>query len=133
MTVTQNEAMRGYLSLMGLNKQKISSGKVAKQLYDLSQKLKGPYDFQIQEEKKILESYPDFDPHLNGIRIDGKTPEEREKIDKDLKEIDKQFKEIAELDVEIDHEPFEFDLDRFNTVEISPEDIGNLEKFIKFV
>ena len=41
MTVKQNEAMRGYLSLMGLNKQKISSGKVAKQLYDLLYELIG--------------------------------------------------------------------------------------------
>lgn len=132
MKIKQLEAMKAYQSINDLNKQKLSSGKLAKQVYDLSSKLKSTFDFQIQEEQKIYNDHPEFDPTIGGIRLEGKSIEERKQYAEEIKQIDKELRELAELDVEIDFEPFEFNLEA-NNVKISGEDIGNLEKFINFI
>ena len=132
MTIKQSEAMKAYQSVNDLNKQKLSSGKLAKQVYDLSSKLKSAFDFQIQEEQKIYNDHPEFDPTIGGIRLEGKSNEERKQCAEEIKQIDKELRELSELDFEIDFEPFDFSLEA-NNVKISGEDIGNLEKFINFV
>lgn len=132
MKIKQSEAMKAYQSVNDLNKQKLSSGKLAKQIYDLSSKLKSAFDFQIQEEQKIFDAHPNFDQVVGGIRLEGKSYEERKQCAEEAKQIDAELKELSELDFEIDFEPFDFNLEA-NNVKISGEDIGNLERFINFI
>ena len=132
MKIKQSEAMKAYRSISDLNKQKLSSGKLAKQVYDLSSKLRSAYDFQVQEEEKIYKLHPEFDPMVGGIRLEGKSDEERLKSAEEIKQIDKELKELSELDFEIDFKPFDFDSEA-NSVKISGEDIGNLKLFVNFI
>lgn len=131
MTIKQSEAVKAYQSIQGLNRQKFNSGKIAKKIYELTMKLKSAFDFQLQEEEKIYSKYPDFDPMIGGFHI-GKDDENREKKISDVKEINKQLKEIADLDFDLDFEPFDLDLEIYN-VQISGEDIGNLQKLVNFI
>ena len=132
MKIKQNIAMKAYVSVKDLNQQKLSSGKVAKQVYELTNKLKPAYDFQIQEEQKIYASHPDFDPSIGGIRLENKTDEEKKLATENIKKIDTELKDLANVDFEIDFEKFDFDLAQ-NSVRISGEDIGNLDMFINFI
>lgn len=134
MTIKQTEAVKAYQSLKDLNKQKLSSGKLAKQIYDLTAKLKSAYDFQVQEEQKIFELHPDFDPIVGGIRLDGKTDEEKAIASEEIKTMNRELESISDLDFELeDYEPFELKFDSEPDLKISGEDIGNLEKLIKFI
>ena len=132
MKIKQNIAMKAYVSVKDLNQQKLSSGKVAKQVYELTNTLKPAYDFQIQEEQKIYASHPDFDPSIGGIRLENKTDEEKKLATENIKKIDTELKDLANVDFEIDFEKFDFDLAQ-NSVRISGEDIGNLDMFINFI
>ena len=132
MKVKQGDAVKAYQSVLDLNRQKLSSGKIAKQIFELTGKLASAYDFQLQEAKKILELHPEFDPSINGIKLEGKNDEERAVAIKEVKQIEKEFNDLAELDVDLDFTPFSIDLNRFDEIQLSGEDIGNLEKFITF-
>jgi len=134
MKISQSEAIKAYKTVLNLNKQKFSSGKIAKNIYDLYTELQPIFQFQIQEENKIFSEYPDFDPQLGGIKLTN-DPEQREKAKRDSDQIDDKLKELAELENEIKFEPFELSFDQLeaDSIKISGEDIGNLSKFIKFI
>lgn len=132
MKIKQYEAVKAYRSISELNKQKLSSGRIAKQIYDLTSKLQPAFDFQVQEERKIYGEHPEFDFALNGIKLEGKTEEEKKASINEIKQIEKELKDLSELDFDIESDIFDINLDE-NRIEISGEDIGNLEKFINFI
>lgn len=127
----QGQVMKAYVSLRDLNQQKLSSGKLAKNIFDLMTTLQKSYDFQVQEEQKICDAHPRYDPSLRGIPINGDT-EHRDEIIQEVKSIDKEFKDLSELEVDVEFKPFDFDLEKEN-VSLSGEDIGNLSPFINFI
>lgn len=134
MKIKQSEAIKAFRSIRDLNCQKMPSGKLAKQVYELYTKLKPAYDFQVQEEQKIYIDHPEFDPSIGGISLKGKTPEEKQKAIEEAKAIDNELQELSDLDFELDYdERFTIDLDKIPSVQFSGEDIGNLEKFINFI
>ena len=134
MTIKQNEAVKAYKSLQDLNRIKLSSGKLAKQIYDLFTKLQKAYSFQVQEEQKIFDSHPNFDPQIGGIHLtDDK--EQRANAITETKQIEKELDDLGNLDFEVDGfgSPIEINLDAEPNIKLSGEDIGNLEKFINFI
>ena len=133
MIVKQGAIVKAYKSAMDLNKQKISSGKIAKQIYELVNKLKPTYDFQLQEEEKIFEEHPNFDIRIGGIRIMNQNdPIEKQQANSEAKEIEKELNDLSNLDVDLDFDIFDIDLEIIPDLKISGEDIGNLEGFINF-
>ena len=134
MTIKQSEAAKAFHSLQDLNSQKLSSGKLAKSIYDLFTKIQSAYDFQMQEEQKIFGNHPSFNPVLGGIPYtEDMTPEEKENVNTEIKQIESELKDLAELDFELEgYEPFTINLDLEPNLRISGEDIGNLEKLIVF-
>lgn len=133
MIVKQGVIVKAYKSAIDLNKQKISSGKIAKKIYELVNKLKPTYEFQLQEEEKIFEAHPNFDIRIGGIRIMNQNdPIEKEQANSEAKEIEKELNGLSNLDVDLDFDIFDIDLEAIPDLKISGEDIGNLESFINF-
>ena len=135
MTVKQSEAVKAWKSIRALNGQSLRSAKLAKKIYELSLKLQKAYDFQTQEEQKIFEAHPEFNPAIGGIPLNNKTEEERKIAKEEVKEVGDALKELGELDFDMDdYKPFNIDLDQYEgIIQLSGEDIGNLQKFINFV
>lgn len=133
MKIKQNEAVKAYRSLQDLNKQKVSSGN-AKIIYDLFKKVSPAFEFQTQEEKKILTAHPEFDPNLGGIRLENKTDEQKKEAANEIKQIEQEFMDLADLDFEVEglDSPIEINLMAEPNLKLSGEDIGNLEKLIVF-
>lgn len=127
----QSEAMKAYKSLQFLNQQKLS-GQTAKKVFLLWKALQPAWDFQLQEEEKLFNAHPMYDPEINGIKISENDPEEKKKAMEEVKQINKELKDIADLDCEVEFEKFDFDLSKEN-VKLSGEDIGNLDHFINFI
>ena len=129
--MTQNEAVLAYLSAKDLNQQKLSSGKLAKKVFELKQKLQSAWDFQVQEEAKIYEAHPAITPGVSEVQLNG-DPEKRQELIREVNMINSDLKKLGELEVDIDFEPFDFNLD-FENVSLSGEDIGRLSKFVNFI
>lgn len=127
----QGEAIRAYKSAMDLNRQKLSSGITARKVFLLVKALRPAWDFQMQEEQKVFVSHEMYDPSINGIKIPKEEPARSEAI-KEATEISEELKAISELDFDIEFEKFDLDFEREN-IQISGEDIGNLEPFINFI
>lgn len=127
----QGEAVRAYKSALDLNKQKLSSGILARKVFNLVKILQPMWDFQLQEERKIFEKHPMYDLSVNGIKIPKEEPARSEAL-KEVEQINKEIKSIEDLDIDIEFEKFDFDLNVGN-ISISGEDIGNLEPFINFI
>lgn len=127
----QRELVRAYNSLNEINRCRLTDGKLAMQIYKLKSKLQPIFDFQIQEEEKIFNEHPNFDPRLNGVVI-GKDGVNRDEALNEAKIVSEELKKLADIDVDFEFEPFDFDLNAHN-VPISGEDIENLNSFINFI
>jgi len=125
----QKEAVQAYLSAKKLNEQE-TSAKTALKVFNLFTKLRKAWDFQVQEELKLFERYPEVDREKHGIKYS--TKEEFEKAESIIKKFNEEADELADLDFEIDFEPFVIKLDVETGIKLSGADIGNLSEFIKF-
>lgn len=126
----QRDAVKAYNSIKILNHEKLS-GQTAKKVFLLFKALQPIYDFQFQEEEKVLTSHPMYDPQMMGVKLpDG--PEEKKKALAELDKINAELKAIGDLECEVKFEKFDFDLSKEN-IKLSGEDIGNLEEFINFI
>lgn len=127
----QGEAVRAYKSLVDLNKQKLSSGILARKVFLLLKALQTAWDFQIQEEQKVFDSHPIYDPSVNGVKLPKEEPARSEAL-AEANAINEELRKIDDMDVDIEFEKFDFDLNK-ESIQISGEDIGNLESFINFI
>lgn len=130
--MTQFEAVKAYMSLRTLNAQR-TSGRVAKKIFDLMNKLKPLWEFQTQEEQKLFEKYPFLDPQTMRLNLGDSEMDADEKLQL-TKEIKQAFDELsgAELD-EKEFEPYKFEIDLENEdLKLSGEDIANLSPFVTF-
>lgn len=126
----QGEAIRAYNAVSVLNKQRLS-GPVAKNIFMLYKALQPAWEFQCQEEEKVLSSHPAYDPSINGLAL---PPDEegQAKVNAEVQQINQELKVIEDTDFEIEFEKFDFDLNK-DRIQITGEDIGNLEPFINFI
>lgn len=120
MKCTYDEAVKGYMSLLGLRKNRIP-GDVAKIFFALRKKLKDATDFETEEETKYVEE------------TGGKVDEGTGKVHYDTPEgligfINKQ-NEIRALEFEYDA-PGKYVIDPAVVGMISDEDMENLAPFI---
>lgn len=120
MKCTYDEAVKGYMSLLGLRKNRIP-GDVAKVFFSLRKKLKDAVDFETEQETQYVED--------NG----GKVAEGTGKVtfddpDKLIGFITKQ-NEIRALEFEYDA-PGKYVIDPADVGMISDEDMENLAPFI---
>lgn len=129
MKVKQKEAIKAYKVFQKLNNQE-TSGAIALRIFKAMNALQSAWDFQLQEERKIFERHPNFDPSTGSISLKDKEIEEQEAVD-ELKAIDNELSEIANIDTDVDFEPFTISLD-FESLKLSGQDIKNLSGFVDF-
>lgn len=128
--MTNSEAVNAYLSLRELNQHKFNDGKIAMKIFELFTKLQSAYDFRVQEELKIQQAHPNFNPITGRMRIKEDGSNQKEMLE-ELKKVEEEFKKLSDLETDIDFKPFEIDLSNEN-LPISGQDIGNLKSFITF-
>lgn len=119
MKCTYDEAVKGYISLLGLRKNRIP-GDVAKIFFALRKKLKDAVDFETEEETKFVEENGGNVSETGKVNFD--TP------DKLVEFINKQ-NEIRALEFEYDA-PGKYVIDPAVVGMISDEDMENLAPFI---
>ena len=119
MKCTYDEAVKGYMSLLGLRKNRIP-GDVAKIFFALRKKLKDATDFETEEETKYVEE--------NGGKISDAGKVTYDEPDKLIGFISKQ-NEIRALEFEYDA-PGKYVVDPAVVGMISDEDMENLAPFI---
>ena len=130
--MTQGDAIKAYIAVNELNKQTFS-GQTAKKIFALYTKLKPLYDFQVQEEKKIFEKYPQFNPNINGCPIKDPNDEAEVTTAKAVaKEVDEALKKLNELPADIQYESFMISTEEQANLKISGQFIGYLKGFIEF-
>ena len=119
MKCTYDEAVKGYMSLLGLRKNRIP-GDVAKIFFSLRKKLKDATDFETEEETKYVEE--------NGGKISDAGKVAFDEPDKLIGFLNKQ-NEIRSLEFEYDA-PGKYVVDPAMVGMISDEDMENLAPFI---
>ena len=119
MKCTYDEAVKGYMSLLGLRKNRIP-GDVAKIFFSLRKKLKDATDFETEEETKYVEE--------NGGKISDAGKVAFDEPDKLIGFLNKQ-NEIRSLEFEYDATG-KYVVDTAMVGMISDEDMENLTPFI---
>ena len=116
----QGKAVNAYKTLCKLSNKQLRL-KTAYEIYVLKNKLKEIYDFQIEQEKKLIEEY--------GARFseDGKL---QFCNTEDATNFMKMINEISELDCEIEYMPVSISSDE--DIMISIDEIENLKGFVEF-
>lgn len=129
----QKEAVKAYLAVRDLNQQKVSSVKLAKQIFDLYQILQKYWDFQGQEEIKINERYPDIDFAQGKINMNEIPAEKRQELIEKVNQINAELRELGETEIDdLKFEKIIIELDREPNLMMSGDDIGALQSFIEF-
>ena len=129
--MTQEKCVKAYRALGKLMTQNLTLPMAVK-VFNMHRDLQKVWDFQLSEEKKIIERHPNVDPATTSVQYDSddeKTKDER------LAELDSFIKELNELGLmeqEVKIEPFSLDTDR-EDIKIAGADIGNLQGFINFI
>ena len=129
MIIKQKNGVKAYKVLQKLNAQE-TSGSLALKIFKAMNVFQLIWDFQIQEEKKIMEKYPDFDPMTGSINVEAKGGNKEEAIN-EIKKIDQELTDLANLDTDIDFEPFIISLDG-ESIKLSGQDIKDLTGFVTF-
>lgn len=128
----QQDLVKAYIAVRELNKQPLSAH-VARKIFDLGEKLRPAWDFQVQEEEKIYERYPDYNPESKGFIADSNSESSKAVALAKAEAMGNDFQQIADLDAEpIDFEPFTIQTSLESGLKISGEHIGYLKPFITF-
>ena len=127
MTIKQRDAVKAYQALKKLNSQE-TSGSIALKIFNTMNKLQSMFDFQIQEERKILEKHPQFNPVEGKIKIENG---DQEAAIAELKAIDDEFGKLASIENDVDIESFVINTNA-ESIKISGDDIKALDGIVEF-
>lgn len=116
-TITQAEAVKAYLKVLEIYKQPMNP-QISRKLYTLKNKLKESFDFQGDQETKIINKY-------NGTPLEnGAFHFEGEGV---IEKVTEEIQELANTEVTIDMEPIDL---LSQNIQISGEDIESIQAFI---
>lgn len=129
----QRDLANAYIPATKLNNQMLPCN-IAKKVFLLVEKLQPVWNFQLQEEKKIFEAHPLYNPELGGCVYSKEDPVEvQENAKKEVTEVSDALKELAEIKHEdFSFEPFEIEEDLQKKIELTGQEIGYLKPFIIF-
>ena len=129
--MTQEKCVKAYRALGKLMTQNLTLPMAVK-VFNMHRDLQKAWDFQLSEERKIIERHPNVDPATGSVQY---KPDDEKTMNERLAELDSFTKEINELGLmeqEIKIEPFSLDTDK-EDIKIAGADIGNLQGFINFI
>lgn len=128
MKIKQSEATKAYKALKKLNFQEVSCA-TAYNIFTMLSDLQPLWDFQIQEERKIIEKHPKLDLVTGTIKMENDS--EKESAIKEAEEIGKEFEALRDMEQEVNLIPFEIDTTQ-ESLKISADDIKALQGFVTF-
>jgi hypothetical protein len=94
--------------------------KISLAFFKLKRKLQDQWDFEVQEENKIVEKYH---PRQEGSNLVFDRPEDRIGFTKDLADL---------MEMEVDYDEQKIDIDIGDSLMLSVSDIEALDEFITF-
>lgn len=129
--MTQEKCVKAYRALDKLMTQNLTLPMAVK-VFNMRQDLKKVWEFQLSEERKIIERHPNVDPASGTVEY----PLDDEKLmDERVAELDSFVKEIKELGLmeqDIKIEPFVL-VTGNEDIKIAGSDIENLQGFVEFI
>ena len=128
-----HQAVKAYKAAEKLSYQTGLKRKTSIQVFLLREALKPAYIYNNDEEQKIIDAYPNFDPYTGTVKIEGDNviaaSRERQQIQKELDDLhnsewdEDQFVNLPEK--------FTIGEDE-NTDKLTPDDLGSLMAFVEF-
>ena len=97
----------------------------AYRLYLLTEQIKPSYNFELEQEKKLLEKY-------EGV-LDQGSGTFQFKDRETMEAFGREMKELNDFDAEIEFDPVEISMDALGTQKLTPVDIMCLEGFVAFI
>lgn len=104
---------------------------MAKQVFDMREKLQPNWDFQVMQERKIAVKYPHVNPANASVSYDtGNSEMEKERL-AELDSFLKELNDLADMDQDLSVEPIILRISEEN-IKIAGKDIKALQGFITF-
>ena len=97
----------------------------AYRLYLLTEQIKPSYNFELEQEKKLLEKY-------EGV-LDQGSGTFKFKDRETMEAFGREMKELNDFDAEIEFDPVEISMDALGTQKLTPVDIMCLKGFVAFI
>ena len=123
--------VKAYNAIKVLYPQRTISRAYSKKIFLMMKALTPAIEYRIEEERKIISRYPDVDPKTLSVRLDGEDEAGKEKKLEEIKKFAEELDELNNLEWnEISIEPFT--IPENEEVQVSAQDMENLEGFIEF-
>lgn len=130
--MTQRDQVRAYIAASKLNRLTLPIS-IAKKVFTLVDRLQPSWDFQAQEEKKIYDAHPMYNPEIGGCIPEDDSLEARHKAEQEARLVVEALKQLAETEVEqFEFEPIEISEELQDRIELSGEEVGYLKPYITF-
>lgn len=129
--MTQEKCVRAYKALEKLMVQNLTLPMAVK-VFNMHRDLQKAWDFQLSEERKIIERHPNVDPVTATVKYE---PDDEKTMDERLAELDSFVTELGELghmEQEIEIHPFSLVADE-EIIKIAGTDIRDLQGFVSFI
>ena len=127
MKTTQSKAMLAYKAIIEITKNLSFPFQSARALLRLRKELEMTYEFQLQEEQKLMEEYQ---PKIENGNIVMPYDENDEEVKARAKQFFDKLKELSELEVEVENAPLKVSPPDKGSV--APDTLALLEDFVEW-
>ena len=125
----QIQCVQAYMALSKIMEQDTSL-LTARKVFGMVHLLQSSWDFQVQQERKIMERHPDVDPRTSSVTCPTDNKEEADRLLAELDSYTKELEELGQMEQNLKIEPFSIPLSE--NIKIAGKDIKALEGFVTF-
>lgn len=125
----QSQCVAAYIALSKIMEQDTSL-LTARKVFGMVHLLQPCWDFQGQQERKIIERHPDVDPRNSSVTCPTDDKEEADRLLAELDSYTKELEELGQMEQNLKIEPFSIPLSE--NIKIAGKDIKALEGFVTF-
>lgn len=125
----QSQCVQAYIALSKIMEQDTSL-LTARKVFSMVHLLQPSWDFQGQQERKIIERHPDVDPRNSSVTCPTDNKEEADRLLAELDSYTKELEELGQMEQNLKIEPFSIPLSE--NIKIAGKDIKALEGFVTF-
>lgn len=130
--ILQKDGMRAYKALGKLMNEALNLH-TAKKVFDMHAKLQPIWDFQMNEERKILDRHPNVDPVTASVTYNENDEETKNARIKELSSFDKELDALGAIEhPEIEIERIVIHMNDEPFIKITGNDIKALQGFVEF-
>lgn len=125
----QSQCVQAYIALSKIMEQDTSL-LTARKVFSMVRLLQPCWDFQGQQERKIIERHPDVNPRTSSVTCPTDNKEEADRLLAELDSYTKELEELGQMEQNLKIEPFSIPLSE--NIKIAGKDIKALEGFVTF-